>query len=116
MTRGAEEGPGSLEGLDEGRLESAMGTLVAEMGEIDDYDSRRTGSYLRRFAELSGLEMGPRLEDALGRLEAGEDVESIESEMESLADDQPLEDFFRLKAAAQRCRRRPKIDDELYFL
>ena len=93
-----------------------MGTLVAEMGELDDCDPRDTTSYLRRFGELSGLGMGPRLENALVRLEAGEDIESIESEMESLADDSPLEDFFRLKVTAQRRSRRPKIDEELYFL
>jgi putative FmdB family regulatory protein len=104
--------------LDENRLEGAMAALMSEMEQAgDSEDPRQMGSLLRRFGEMTGLEPGPRMEDALRRLDAGEDVDAIEDEMSGDADDEgAFEDFFRLKRAAQRRRQRPQVDDTLYFL
>ena len=109
--------PSPLDDLDESRMGAAMDTLMREMGDMDENaDPRRVGAFLRRFGDIAGLEMGPKLEDALARLEAGEDMDEIESGMDDLDQDDSLEDLFRLKKAAFRRRRRPQVDPELYFL
>ena len=109
--------PSPLDDLDESRMGAAMDTLMREMGDLDENaDPRRVGAFLRRFGDLAGLEMGPRMEDALSRLEAGEDMDEVESGMDDLEQDDSLEDLFRLKKAAERRRRRPQVDPELYFL
>lgn len=104
--------------LDEGRLEGAMTALMEEMERAGDTDDpRQMGRLLRRFGEMTGLEPGPRMEEALSRLEAGEDVDTLESELAGdLDDEDSFEEFFQLKRAVQRRRSRPQIDDTLHFL
>ena len=113
-----EEGDSSpLDHLDESRMGGAMETLMREMGELDENaDPRRVGAFFRRFGDLAGLEMGPRMEDALARLEGGEDLEALETELEDLGDESSLGDLFRMRKAVERRRRRPVVDPELYFL
>jgi putative FmdB family regulatory protein len=115
---GDEEGePSPLDELDESRMGGAMETLMREMGELDDNaDPRRVGAFFRRFSDLAGLEMGPRMEDALARLEAGQELDELEAEFEDLGEEDSLDDLFRMKKAAERRRRRPQVDPELYFL
>jgi putative FmdB family regulatory protein len=113
-----EEGePSPLDDLDESRMGGAMETLMREMGELDENaDPRQVGAFFRRFSDLAGLEMGPRMEDALSRLEAGQELDELEAEFEDLGDDDSLDDLFRLKKAAERRLKRPQVDPELYFL
>jgi putative FmdB family regulatory protein len=115
-----EEGDDLFAGLDEERLEGAMDSVLGELeGAGDDEDPRQVASVLRRFSEAAGMEPGPRMEEMLRRLEAGEDPDSLEEEMGELGDDdEGLEDFFRLRQAARGGRRKPppRVDKELYFL
>jgi len=105
-------------GFDDSRLEGAMETLMAEAeGLADEEDPRAMAKMMRRFSELSGLQIGERMEEMMARLEAGEDPESLEEEAGELGDDESLDDFFKLKKAlGEGHRRRPRIDEELYFL
>lgn len=105
-----------LEGIDEDRLEGAMGAMMGDMERMDENDPKAMAHMMRRFGELAGLEMGGQMEDMVRRLEAGEDPDALEQEMDSPeGGDNGMDDFFRLKKAARR-RRRPRVDDELYFL
>jgi putative FmdB family regulatory protein len=109
--------PSPLDDVDESRMGAAMDTLMREMGELDENaDPRRVGAFFRRFSDLAGLEMGPRMEDALSRLESGQEIDELESDLDDLDQDDSLEDLFRLKKAVDRRRRRPQVDPELYFL
>jgi putative FmdB family regulatory protein len=118
LKHASDEEPSPFDGLDDSRMEGAMDTLMREMGDLDDdADSAQVGRFFRRFSELSGLEMGPRMQEALSRLEAGEDLEQLESEFEDLDDEGAMDDLFRLKKAANARRSvRPEVDPELYFL
>ena len=113
-----EEHRDPFDALDESKVEGAMESLMQEMGQLEnDQDPRAMGHMMRRFSELSGLEMGDRMEQLVQRMEAGEDPESLEDEMgDSDDDDDGLEDFFKLKKTVAARRRRPAVDDELYFL
>jgi len=117
-TGSEEEGePSPLDDLDESRMGGAMETLMREMGELEENaDPRQVGAFFRRFSDLAGLEMGPRMEDALARLEAGQELDELEAELEDAGEEDSLDDLFRVKKAAERRRRRPQIDPELYFL
>ena len=112
-----EDEPSPLDDLDESRTGGAMETLMREMGELDDNaEPRQVGAFFRRFSDLAGLEMGPRMEDALARLEAGQELDELEAEFEDLGEEDSLGDLFRMKKAVERRRRRPQVDPELYFL
>ncbi|MCP4658913.1 MAG: zinc ribbon domain-containing protein [bacterium] len=110
--------PDPFDTVDDSRLEGAMESLIAEMGEVEnEEDPRAMGRLMRRFSDLSGLEPGERMEEFVERLEAGEDPESLEQEMESSDDDGSIDELFQLrKAVHDRRSRRPRVDDELYFL
>jgi|CXWL01.1.fsa_nt_gi putative FmdB family regulatory protein len=109
---------GPLGNLDEGRLEQAMSALESEVGDADSDDPRQMARFFRRFSELSGLAAGPRMEDLLHRLEAGEDPDSLEDELGGdEGGDEDLSDFFQVqKAAKARRQARPRVDPTLYFM
>lgn len=112
------EQPDPFDSLDDSRLEGAMESLMAEMGKLEnEEDPRAMGRLMRRFSDLSGLEMGERMEEFVKRLEAGEDPESLEQEMDDSLDDDGVDELFQLrKAVTERRSKRPRHDDELYFL
>ena len=114
--RGADE-PDPLAGLDESRLETAMGSLLGEMENFEgEEDPRSMARLMRRFSDLTGLEMGERMEDYMSRLEAGEDPESLEREMEDgELGDEEIDEFFHLKKALRERAARPRVDEELHF-
>ncbi len=126
--RGAEEPEGgdeTLAGVDEQRLEGALEAMAGEMeslGEGAEDDPRQMARFFRRFGELAGLDAGPKMEDMISRLEAGEDPESFEDELGDGSDGGDggsgggLEDFFQARKKLLAARRKPKVDETLYFL
>lgn len=57
---------------------------IAELSNIDENDPRAMARAVRRMADEMGEELGAEMEHALGRLEAGEDPEKIEQELERM--------------------------------
>ncbi len=107
--------PDLFENMDESKLEGAMDSLASQMEKMgDDADPRSMGQVFRRFGEMTGLEMGPRMEEALQRMESGEDIESIEADLEDGDDD--LDDLFQLKKRVMKRTQRPAVDETLHFL
>ncbi len=109
--------------LDEADLERAMEGMAGELEALgDSEDPRRFAQVLRKMGQSTGLEMGPKMEDLLGRLESGANLEDLEDEMSAMdgegsPEGDDFDDYFRLKKklAAMR-RKRPRLDKELYFL
>ena len=105
--------------LDEERLEAAMAGLESEFAGMDEEnpDPRQMAQVMRKLGQATGLEMGPKMEEMIARLESGADPEALEEEMGDLdGDDDAVDDFFRLKKlAGMPQHRRPQVDDELYF-
>ena len=101
--------------IDDERMEKAMALLANEADKINEDDPRQAAQLMRRFSEVTGLEMGPAMEEALRRMEKGEDPEQIEEEMGDLLEDDEL---FTIagKAAKGRRKSQPRIDDTIYDL
>jgi putative FmdB family regulatory protein len=78
--------------IDESKMERAMATLAGEAEKIKSDDPRQAAKLIRKFTDMTGLEMGGSMNEALNRLEAGEDPEKIESEMGGLmnGEDEPF--------------------------
>lgn len=81
-----------MPGMDDARLEAAMASLEGEMSGLDENDPRQMARFMRRFSETTGMKI-PGMDEAIRRLEAGEDPEKVEEEMGDLFgdDDEPLE-------------------------
>ncbi len=121
--RNQEEGNDPFDELDDVALERAMEGMAGELEALgDSEDPRQFARVLRKMGHATGLEMGPKMEDILGRLESGADLDDLEGEMAAAdgdgdADSEDFEDYFRLKKKLAALRdRSPRVDKELYFL
>jgi putative FmdB family regulatory protein len=116
---GEGQGDGPDLPIDEARMERAMETLAADAGNIDENNPRQAAELMRKFSNLTGLKLGDKMEDALSRLEAGEDPEALEAAMGDLDEN----DLFKLDGAAEASkikaagkRKAPLRDETLYEL
>ena len=90
FSRGRTQDP-EVEGmpaLDEKQLEQAMMSLAGEMEGIDENDPRQMARFMRKFSDATGMNLGDGLEDAMRRLELGEDPQRIEEEMDGMFDEE----------------------------
>lgn len=112
----SEEDP--FAGMDDDTVDRLMGSMVEEMEGVEGTeDPRQLARVFRRFGEAAGMEPGPRMEEFLARLEAGEDPESLEGELDEGEDDPSMEEFFRFKRNLAAGRPpSPRRDETLYFL
>jgi putative FmdB family regulatory protein len=68
---------------EESRLDSLADP--GSMGELDENDPKSLARFMRKMAGETGEDLGPEFDEVVGRLEAGEDPESIEKSMPDLA-------------------------------
>ena len=61
----------------------------ASLGGIDENDPKSVGRLMRHMGNEMGEEIGPEFDEMVGRLEAGEDPESIEGDMPDLSQGAP---------------------------
>ena len=113
--RGENDDQSPLPDLDESGMEKAMGLLAREAEHLDENDPRQAANLMRRLSDMTGLNLGPGMEEALARMEAGEDPEQIEADMGDLLEG---EDPFNLKKKAGKFLKnaQPKVDEKLYYL
>ena len=103
--------------FDEGQMEKAMQMLAGEADKINEDDPRQAAKLMRKLTRMSGLELGDGMEEALSRMEQGEDPEQIEAEMGDLLEG---DDPFQLKGkkglTGPTRRKAPARDETLYDL
>jgi len=104
-----------LPDLDESKMENAMNLLAREADGIDENDPKQAANLMRKLTDMTGLNLGQGMEEALRRMEAGEDPEKIEEEMGDLLEG---EDPFGMKEKAGRPLKSlpPHVDKKLYDL
>ena len=99
--------------IDEGKMEQAITALAGEADSINEDDPRQAAQLMRKFSKMTGMQFGSGMEEALGRLEAGEDPEAIEQNMGKLMDDEEPFVMPDAKSAARRGRAAPRQDKTL---
>jgi len=103
--------------FDESRMEKAMQTLASEAESIDEDNPRQAANLMRKLTDMTGMELGPGMTEALRRMEKGEDPDQIEAEMGDLLEG---EDPFVLpgKKGGRKAGKRPapQRDETLYEL
>ena len=67
--------------IDESKMEHAMMTLAGEAEKIKEDDPRQAADLMRKLSDMTGLKLGQGMEEALARMEQGEDPEQIEADM-----------------------------------
>ncbi len=105
--------------VDESRMEKAMEALASEAEKVDENNPRQAADLMRKFSAMTGLRLGDKMENALSRLEAGEDPESLEKDMGDLDGN----DLFKIDGAGEGSgktrvgrKKAPLRDETLYEL
>jgi len=113
--RRGDDAEGDMPPIDESRMEKAMSMLAGEASRMNEDDPRQAAQLMRRLTEATGLKMGSGMEEALARMEKGEDPEKIEAEMGDLLEG---EEPFMVEQKSKGARRgsKPKVDETLYDL
>ncbi len=115
ISSGKKEEDSDMPPIDESKMEKAMGMLAEEAGKIDEEDPRQAAQLMRKLSESAGVKMGPGMEEALHRLEQGEDPEKIEEELgDLLEEEEPF--ILESKSKSSIKKQKPKVDDKLYDL
>ncbi len=65
----------------------------SSLGDIDENDPKSLARMMRKMANETGEELGPEFDEVVGRLEAGEDPESIEKSMPDMGAGDSGDDF-----------------------
>jgi len=116
--RSRESGEEDLSGVDDERMERAMESMAAELEHVDENDPVVMGRMMRRLFDAAGMKMGPGMEEALRRMEAGEDPDQVEAELgDALEAEDPLQSRPKVKGRLEDLRRRllpPQVDPNLY--
>jgi putative FmdB family regulatory protein len=59
----------------------------SELGDLDENDPKSLGRWMRKMSREMGEDLGSEFDEVIGRLESGEDPESIEKSMPDLGAD-----------------------------
>jgi putative FmdB family regulatory protein len=115
ITKGKEESDDQLSGLDESKMEHAFESLMREAEHVNEDDPKQMASLMRKFTSQTGIHLGESMEQAISRMEAGEDPEQVEKEMGELLNE---EDFSleSMKKKVLRQHSQPIHDEKLYDL
>lgn len=104
--------------IDESRMEQVMSELANDAEGMSEDDPRQMAGMMRKLYDATGLKMGGGMEEAIRRMEAGEDPDKIDQEMGDLLEE---EDPFLAGGgrSLKNLRRKlspPSVDDTLYDL
>jgi putative FmdB family regulatory protein len=116
VSRGTEEAAGDgMPPLDEAKMEKAMAMLAGEAEKLNEDDPRQAAQLMRKLTDATGMNLGAGMEEALSRLEKGEDPDRIEAEMGDLLEG---EEPFTIEGMGKKGSRNPKprVDETLYDL
>ena len=103
--------------IDASKLESALSLLERGAESVDAEDPRQAADFMRKLTDAAGISMGEGMEEALARMERGEDPDSIEAEMGELLSEGSFElDSKKKKKGRKKSDDKPEIDETLYEL
>jgi len=100
--------------FDESKMEKAIQMLGKEAESINEEDPRQAADLMRKLSDAAGLKLGSGMDEAIRRLEKGEDPDRIESEMgDILEKEEPF--FLSGKKGAGRSKRTAPLRDETLY-
>lgn len=117
VTGRAEEGGDEDFPMDESKMEKAMEWMARETENINEDDPRQAANLMRKFTDMTGVELGPGMQEALSRMEGGEDPEQVEAEMgDALESEEPFIMPGKKGIRSLKKQLPPQKDETLYEL
>jgi len=99
-------------------MERALMSMASEAEGMDESDPRQAAQMMRKLSESMGLKLGDGFQEAMRRMEAGDDLNQIEAEMGDILSESDLlaEGSPRSLPPAPAHSTRPQVDETLYEL
>jgi len=110
-----EDGDDMMAGIDESKMEEAFGALMQEAEGVNEDDPRQMATLMRKFTEKTGMNLGDTMEEAISRMEKGEDPDTIESEMGEQLEGDDLFSFNGIKKKVMAGKKKPPSHDEKLY-
>jgi putative FmdB family regulatory protein len=119
ISSGRADTPGGPEpelDVDDEKMEQAMMQLAGEADNLDEEDPRAMARMMRKLMDSTGMRLGEGMEEAIRRMEAGEDPDKVEEEMgDVLESEEPFTTGeSKLTGLRRRMTEAPNVDPELY--
>ncbi|MDP3286633.1 MAG: zinc ribbon domain-containing protein, partial [Desulfobacterales bacterium] len=102
--------------FDESKMEKAIQMLGKEAESINEEDPRQAADLMRKLSDAAGLKLGSGMDEAIRRLEKGEDPDRIESEMSDILEQEEPFSLSGKKGVGRSKRTAPLRDETLYDL
>ncbi len=102
--------------FDDEKMEAAMMQMAGEVENMNEDDPRAMARVMRKLMATTGMRMGEGMEEAMRRMEAGEDPDKVEEDLGDVLDG---EDPFttgegKLKGIHRRMTEAPEVDEVIY--
>ena len=110
-----EAGDGEDPPFDEGKMEKAIQMLAGEADRINEDDPCQAANLMRKLTDMTGMQLGTGMEEALRRMERGEDPEQVEAEMGDLLEGEDPFMFPEKKGRLEALARRVPLRDETLY-
>lgn len=110
------DGENPLAGMDESKMEAALEGLMREAEGMNEDNPRQLAQLMRKFSDKTGICLGNQMEEAISRMEAGEDPDAIEKDMGDLLDADDAFSFEGMKKKLRSGSKQPVHDETLYQL
>ena len=104
--------------VNESQMERALMSMASEAEGMDENDPRQAAQMMRKLSESMGLKLGDGVQEAMHRMEAGDDPDQIEAEMGEVLSEDDLwaEGSLRRLPPSPAESTRPQVDETLYEL
>jgi putative FmdB family regulatory protein len=102
--------------FDESKMEKAIQMLGREAENINESDPKQAADLMRKLSDAAGLKLGSGMDEAIRRLERGEDPDRIESEMGDILEQEEPFSLSGKKGQEKVKRTAPMRDETLYDL
>jgi len=102
--------------VDETKMEDAFASLMSEAEGMNEEDPKQMATLMRKFTEKAGVQLGDTMEEAISRMEKGEDPDLIEKEMGESLDGDDLFSFDGMKQKMASTKSEPGHDEKFYKL
>jgi len=115
---GPQEGDDLPPEFDEAKMERVIAEMAREAEGMNEDDPRQMARMMRKLRDATGMDLGKGMEEAIRRMEAGEDPDKIEEEMGDLLEtEEPAfgESGRSLRQLSRRFKP-PEVDETLYDL
>jgi len=101
--------------FDSSKMEQAMQMLAGEADKMNEDDPKQAANLMRKLSDMTGLKLGDGMDEALRRMERGEDPEQVEAEMGDILEEEDPFSLQEKKAKNIKTRHKEPLRDETLY-